>query len=159
GPAMPGRPSVNYRAVRFGLPLPKDQASLVHHQPEAKFCGMTPTSLEAVHLVSSDPAAGLVKQVGVPRKHIRALSELLTIGPCEVDPERHVALRRAWNAEESRETFGLDDLRAAVVGEQPIIVWATRAYADLVWLWWVLDGLGRLGPLPQPLFVARPRLD
>lgn len=120
---------------------------------------MAPNLIEAIHLVSSDSAAGHVRRVGVPRKHIRILSELLTIGPCDVEPERHVALRRTWNAEESRETFGLDDLRAAVAGELPVIVWATRAYADLVWLWWVLDGLRRFGPLPQPMFLARPRLD
>lgn len=120
---------------------------------------MAPAFIDAIHLMPEDPAAGLVRQVGVPRKHIRVLSELLTIGPCDVDPERHVGLRRAWNAEESRETFGLDELRTAVAGEQPVVVWATRAYADLVWLWWVLDGVGRLGLLPRPVFVARPRLD
>jgi hypothetical protein len=122
-------------------------------------CCMAPALIDAIHLMPDDSAAGLVRQVGVPRKHIRILSELLTVGPCDVDPERHVALRRAWNSEESREPFGLDDLRAAVADELPVIVWATRAYADLVWLWWVLDGVGRLGLLPRPVYVARPRLD
>jgi hypothetical protein len=102
---------------------------------------MAPTFTDAIHLVSSDSAAGHVIQVGAPRKHVRILSELLTIGPCDVDPERHVELRRAWNADEPGEadgTFGLEDLRAAVAGDLPVVVWATRAYADLVWLWWIL---------------------
>ena len=122
---------------------------------------MTPTLTKAIHLVSSDSASGHVKQVvkpdGVPRKNIRILSEQLTVGPCDVDPERHVELRRAWNTEigdEYLETFGLDDLRAAVAGDRPVVVWATRAYADLVWLWWILDGLGRLGPLARPPLVT-----
>jgi hypothetical protein len=83
------------------------------------------------------------------------LSERLTIGPCDVDPERHVELRRAWDAEALSETFGLDDLRAAVAGELPVVIWATRAYDELVWLWWILDGLARLH---RPPFVARPVL-
>jgi len=127
---------------------------------------MAPTLTNAIHLVSSDSASGHVKQVvkpdGVPRKNIRILSEQLTVGPCDVDPERHVELRRAWNAEigdEYLETFGLDDLRAAVAGDRPVVVWATRAYADLVWLWWILDGLGRLGPLARPPLLVRPKPD
>jgi hypothetical protein len=75
---------------------------------------------------------------------------------------RHVELRRAWNAAigvEYLETFGLDDLRAAVAGDRPVVVWATRAYADLVWLWWIVDGLGRLGPLAQPPLLVDPKPD
>lgn len=127
---------------------------------------MTSDFTEAIHLVSSDSAGGLVKQVvkadGVPRKNIKILSEQLTIGPCDVDPVRHVELRRAWNAaigDQYLETFGLDDLRAAVAGDRPVVVWATRAYADLVWLWWILDGLGRIGPLAQPPILVRPKPD
>lgn len=114
---------------------------------------MASTFTEAIHLVSSDSAAGLVIHVGVPRNQVRILSERLTIGPCDVDPERHVELRRAWDAEALSETFGTDDLRAAVAGELPVVIWATRAYDDLVWLWWILDGLARLH---RPPFVARP---
>ena len=127
---------------------------------------MTSDFTEAIHLVSSDSAGGLVKQVvkpdGVPRKNVKILSEQLTIGPCDVDPVRHVELRRAWNAaigDEYLETFGLDDLRAAVSGDRPVVVWATRAYADLVWLWWILDGLRRIGPLAQPQLLVRPKPD
>jgi len=103
-----------------------------------------------------------VKPDGVPRKNVKILSEQLTIGPCDVDPVRHVELRRAWNAaigDQYLETFGLDDLRAAVAGDRPVVVWATRAYADLVWLWWILDGLRRIGPLTQPPILVRPKPD
>jgi hypothetical protein len=124
---------------------------------------MASTLTEAIHLVSSDSASGHVKRVakrvGVP-VHTRILSEQLTLGPCDVDPKKHVELRRAWNTEKGDEflkTFGLDELRAAVASDLPVVVWATRAYADLVWLWWILDGLGRLGPLAQPPTLVRPK--
>jgi hypothetical protein len=71
----------------------------------------------------------------------------------------HVELRRAWNAEEDDKflkTFGLDDLRAAVANDLPVFVWATQAYAELVWLWWILDGLERIGPRASPAFLVRP---
>jgi hypothetical protein len=87
------------------------------------------------------------------------LSEPLALGPCHVDPVRHVELRRAWNAEEDDKflkTFGLDDLRAAVANDLPVFVWATQAYAELVWLWWILDGLERIGPRASPAFLVRP---
>jgi hypothetical protein len=101
-------------------------------------------------------------QAGMPRKNVRILSEQLTIGPCDVDPVRHVDLRRAWNAkigDRYLETFGLDDLRAAVAGDRPVVVWATRAYADLVWLWWILDGLERMGPRAHPPILVQPKLE
>jgi len=123
---------------------------------------MAPTIIDAIHLVSSDSAAGNIMQAGMPRKRVRILSERLTVGPCDADPERHVEMRRAWNAEigdEYPETFALDDLRAAVAGDLPVVVWATRAYAELVWLLWILDGLGRLGPLGQPPVIVRPKPD
>jgi hypothetical protein len=127
---------------------------------------MASTLAEAIHLVSSDSASGHVKQIvkayGVPRKNVRILSEQLTIGPCDVDPDRHLALRHAWNADDFDEflkTFGLDDLRAAVARDLPVVVWATRAYADLVWLWWILDGLERLGRRTHPTIIVRPKLD
>jgi hypothetical protein len=115
---------------------------------------------DAILLVSSESASGCIMRAGVPRKRVRILSEHLTIGPCDVDPERHVALRRAWNAEIGDEylpTFGLNELRAAVAGDRQVVIWATRAYADLVWLWWILDGLGRLGPRVQQPILVRPK--
>jgi hypothetical protein len=125
---------------------------------------MTSDFIEAIHLVSSDSASGLVKQVvkpdGEPRTNLKILSEQLTVGPCDVDPVRHVELRRAWNAEigdEYLKTFGLEDLRAAVAGDRPVVIWATRAYQELVWFWWIMDGLGRLGSLAQPPLLVQPK--
>jgi len=122
---------------------------------------MPPTFEGAIHLVSSDSAAGCVKQAGATRGRVHWSNDLLTIGPCDLDPERHLELRRAWNAEEGwRQAFGLEDLRAAIAGDQPVVLWGTRAFADLVWLWWALDGLGRIPAERHGLvFLARPRSD
>ncbi|HEX2686382.1 MAG TPA: DUF1835 domain-containing protein [Kofleriaceae bacterium] len=127
---------------------------------------MKPTFIHAIHLVSCESAGGHVKRVvkpdGEPRTNLKILSEQLTVGPCDVDPVRHVELRRAWNAEigdEYLKTFGLEDLRAAVAGDRPVVIWATRAYAELVWRWWILDGLRRLGPLAQPPILIQPKPD
>jgi hypothetical protein len=119
---------------------------------------MPPSFEEAVHLVSSDSAAGCVKQAGAKRARIRYTNDRLTSGPCDVDPERHLELRRAWDADGWRRPFGLQELRAAIAGDAPVVLWGTRAFADLVWIWWALDGLGRLGIEEQRLFLARPRL-
>lgn len=119
---------------------------------------MPPSFEEAIHLVSSDSAAGCVKQAGARRERIRHTNDRLTSGPCEVDPERHLELRRDWDADGWRRPLSLADLRAAIAGDAPVVLWGTRAYSDLVWLWWALDGLGRLGIEEQRLFLARPRL-
>jgi len=138
-----------------------DEAQLlvVDRQLPARLAGMAITMTEAVHLVSCESAAGSIMQAGAPRKNVKILSEELTVGPCDVDPKEHVELRRAWNAEmgdEFLKTFGLDELRAAVAGDLLVVVWATRAYPDLVWLWWILEGLGRIGPFAQPPLIVRP---
>lgn len=117
---------------------------------------MPPTFAEAIHLVSSDAAAGCVKQAGAPRTRIRFSDDRLTSGPCDVDPLRHEELRRAWDTEGWVQRLRLDDLRAAIAGDAPIVLWATRAYSDLVWLWWALDGLGRIGAEGARIFLARP---
>lgn len=117
---------------------------------------MAPDFEQAIHLVSSDSAAGLVKRAGATKGRVHTSTDLLTIGPCDVDPERHLTLRRAWNAEVWGQAFGLEDLRAAIAGDLPVVLWGTRAFADLVWLWWAMDGLGRIRP-DLPLVFARPR--
>ena len=111
---------------------------------------------EAIHLVSSDSAAGCLKQAGAPRTRIHFSNDRLTSGPCDVDPVRHEELRRAWDTEGWTRRLRLDDLRAAMTGDEPVILWGTRAYSDLVWLWWALDGFGRIGAEGTRFFVARP---
>jgi hypothetical protein len=46
--------------------------------------------------VSACAQVRVSKPDGVPRKHVKILSEQLTIGPCDIDPKKHVELRRAW---------------------------------------------------------------
>lgn len=119
----------------------------------------------AIHLVSTDSGGGHVKvatRLAGLRRHLHVLNEQVSIGPCDVDTERHFDLRRAWNAEighEYKNTFGLCELREAIHGDLPIVIWATHAYSDLVWLWWILDGLVQLGPLASPPVIVRPIAD
>ncbi len=117
---------------------------------------MPPTFAEAIHLVSSGPASGNVKQAGAPRARIRYSDERLTSGPCDVDPVRHEELR-GRDSEFWMRRLGLEDLRAAIAGDAPVVLWATRAYSDLVWLCWALDGLGRIGAEGARFFLARPQ--
>lgn len=54
---------------------------------------------------------------------------------------------------------GLEDLRAAITCDRPVVLWGTRAYSDLVWLWWLLDGLDRIPIDGQQRFLVRPWSD
>lgn len=118
---------------------------------------MPPTLAEAAHLVSSSAAYGSLRAAGAPWRRIHRTDDRLTSGPCDVDPIRHEALRRAWDTEGWRRPLGLDDLRALIAGDDPVVLWATHAFSDLVLLWWALDGLRRIGAEGSRLFLARPR--
>jgi hypothetical protein len=112
----------------------------------------------AIHLASSDSAGGCLKAAGAKGARVRIAMDYLTVGPCDRDPERHRALRRAWAPVESMGPYGFDDVGVAIAGEEPVVVWATRAFAELVWLWWVLDGIARVGMGEnRPFLLARPR--
>jgi hypothetical protein len=76
--------------------------------------GATVTAEGAIHLVSSDSAAGCLLQLGVKRAQIRIAMDYLTVGPCDRDPERHRELRRAWAPVESMGPYGFDDVGAAM---------------------------------------------
>ena len=53
--------------------------------------------------------------------------------------------------------LGLEELRAAIANDAPVVLWGTRAYSDLVWLWWGLDALRHIGAEKERFFLARPR--
>jgi len=123
-----------------------------------------PTFAEAIHLVFSDSGMGCVLMAGARRARIHGSGDSLTSGPCDVDPVRHEELRQAWNIAcghmpDAGHLFGLERLRAAIAGDAPVVLWGTRAFADLVWLWWALDGLRRLGAEGPRFFLARPDAD
>ena len=120
---------------------------------------MPPSFAEAIHLVSSSSAAGWVLHAGAQRKRIRGTDDCLTSGPCSVDPARHEELRRAWDTDGYRHPLGLGALRAAIAGDEPVVLWGTRAFSDLVWLWWALHGLGHIGASGSRFFLARPNAD
>jgi hypothetical protein len=62
----------------------------------------------------------------------------LTSGPCDVDPVRHEELRQVWDTEGCmtgwRHRLSLERLRATITGDEPVVLWGTRAFSDLVWL-------------------------
>lgn len=125
---------------------------------------MPPTFAEAIHLMSSDSAMGCVLMAGARRPRIHGSGDPLTSGPCDVDPVRHEELRQAWNLAcghqpDAGHLLGLERLRAAIAGDAPVVLWGTRAFADLVWLWWALDGLRRVGAEGPRFFLARPDAD
>ena len=106
---------------------------------------------------------GLLLHAGAQRTRIHGTNDRLTSGPCDVDPVRHEELRRAWDSGQClpgwRYPLGLEGLRAAISGGEPVVLWGTRAYSDLAWLWWALDGLGRVGGEGPRFFLARPHPD
>lgn len=120
---------------------------------------MPPSFAEALHLVSSSSAGGCLLSAGAQRSRIRLSDDCLTSGPCDVDPVRHEELRRAWDTDGWHHCLGLEELRAAIAGDAPVVLWGTRAYSDLVWLWWALDGLRRIGAEGERFFLARPHPD
>ncbi|MFT3696890.1 MAG: hypothetical protein QM831_27360 [Kofleriaceae bacterium] len=85
---------------------------------------------------------------------------MLTTGVCDVDPVRHAEARHIWHLESPGQLlFPTADLHAAVAGDEPIVVWGTRAFSDLVWIWWALDGLARIGVDRERCYLARPDHD
>lgn len=124
---------------------------------------MPPSIAEAIHLVFSDSGMGQLLGAGAKRERVHGSGDALTSGPCDVDPIRHEKLRQAWCTQRgwsgSRHRVGLERLRAMIAGDEPVVLWGTRAYADLVWLWWALDGLRRVGAGGPRFLLARPTPD
>lgn len=124
---------------------------------------MPPSIAEAVHLVFSDSGMGCLLGAGARRPRVHGSGDALTSGRCDVDPVRHEQLRQAWDIERgwpgSRHRVGLERLREMIAGDAPVVLWGTRAYLDLVWLWWALDGLRRIGAEGPRFFLARPTPD
>jgi hypothetical protein len=121
-----------------------------------------PSIETAIHLVAGSAGAGWVKAIGAKRGI--ASDDRLTSGPCDVDPVRHAELRRAWDTEvapytEWRSALDLAKLRTVIAGDAPIVLWGTRAYSDLVWIWWALDALDRIGAARVRCWLARPHCD
>jgi hypothetical protein len=112
---------------------------------------MTPTLADAIHLVHGDSAALTLQTLGARTVLVRR--DLLTVGPCDVDPEKHRALREQFWGAPPVTPSGLpgvdadDDLRRELraAGGQPVVIWASSAWSDLPFLWCLLDALVRIG--------------
>lgn len=118
---------------------------------------MPPPLAEANHVVSSAPAAGLLLAAGAQRKRIRGFEDWTMGGACVADPLDREELLRSCDADGWHNRSSLELLRAAVADDAPVVLWATRAYSELVWLWWALEGFRRIGVEGERLFLARPR--
>jgi Domain of unknown function (DUF1835) len=116
---------------------------------------------EAVHLVHGDAAAQALLQLGA--RTVRVRRDLLTVGPCDIDPVKHRAARHAfWGRAPEMPTAlpGVDDdaeLARELAGGAPVVLWASGAWSDLTFLWALVDALARLGA--ERPFLARPRAD
>src|SRR5689334_17811679 len=115
---------------------------------------------DAIHLTHGDAAAQLLLNLGATRVRVRR--DLLTVGPCDVDPEQHRTLRREFWTGEPVMASGMpgvdadEDLRREVAGG-PVVIWASRAWSDLTYLWSVVDALVRIG-VERP-YLVRPTGD
>jgi hypothetical protein len=122
---------------------------------------MRPEMRDGLHVVHGDSAGGTVASLGAA--HVRVRRDLLTLGPCDVDPARHRALRAEhWgidDAEAADGLLGVGDLGAAIglaAADAPIVLWATAAWSDRCFLWCTLDALERLGVPRQRVWVVQP---
>lgn len=128
--------------------------STIHKPGETR---MAPPPLDqAKHLIFGNSAAGHLHGAGARKQDIHFATDTLSAGPCSHDPEVHVALRRVWTREWEDRLLTLDDIRVALDAHSPLMVWASRGYSELVWLFCVLDGLQRLGADCRRVFLARP---
>ena len=83
---------------------------------------------------------------------------MLSVGPCDVDPKRHLALRIAhWELEgdEAKQFGDSYELDAVVLSADPIVLWTSENWPETLGFWWTLDTLARLKPAPLPLEPAR----
>ncbi len=109
----------------------------------------------AMHLAHGESAANHIQAV---TGSARCTRDLLTRGPCDADPTRHQALRAAYWGVTDWDT-GLGPELAALPPAQPIVIWATSAWSDQLWLWWTLDVVSRHDIARERLWWAQPRTD
>jgi hypothetical protein len=119
---------------------------------------MRPGRTEAGHLTRGTGVAGSLHRLGAHLVH--AAPDLLTRGPCDVNPDHHDAQRiRYWNLspEEANELDPTATV-AAWPAHLPIVLWATRTWPDQLFLWWTLDRLAAAGVATDRLWWAAPAL-
>ena len=122
---------------------------------------MTPSFETAIHVAHGDSAAVSLRDLGAGRVVVRR--DLLTVGPCDGDPARHRALRQTYWGRLPDATPGLagvdadEDLARELAGSERVVIWATKAWSDLTFLWALVDAMARLG-LARP-FIVRPVAD
>jgi hypothetical protein len=123
---------------------------------------VAPSIRDAIHLVEGSSAMGWLMSMRVKRG--ARTDDRLTSGPCDIDPDRHAELRRRWDREvapgvEWRSLLDLAALRQRIDDDALVVLWGTRAYSNLVWMWWALDALERIGVARSRCVLARPHSD
>jgi hypothetical protein len=110
--------------------------------------------MEPIHIVHGDSAGGTLR-LALPNASVLVRRDLLTIGPCHLEPVEHRRLRlRHWGVEaEPHEPF---EAFQSEIGARPIVLWSTHAWSDCCYTWLVLDDLTRLGVTRERIRVARP---
>jgi uncharacterized protein DUF1835 len=111
-----------------------------------------------IHVVRGDSPAGALKSAGA--KRIVPLPDNLAIGPSSRSVKLHPKIReRYWRMEYAAARCDVEDMtgatellggegvaRAVASGRaQPLVIWATGFWSDLLMLGWLLDSAGRRG--------------
>jgi Domain of unknown function (DUF1835) len=113
----------------------------------------------AAHIAHGDSVAGALCQLGAETSTLQVVRDLLTYGPCDTDPARHMELRLAhWQVLPDRAgEFSLSATLSSWPSTQPIVVWAAQhAWSDQLFLWWTLDALARAHVEPSRVYWAAP---
>lgn len=131
---------------------------------------------DAVHFIGGMSAGGTVRMCRA--RDFIIIHDLLSIGPCDVNPARHVEKRRkaiicfqrgyvgpdvdkhkeylAWEAKNLISAKEL--VKKLCDSHKPIVLWTSSAFPDRLNLWWALDALQRASLNGTQIWLAEPRL-
>jgi hypothetical protein len=121
---------------------------------------MPRTVNEVVHIAWPGAFAGETNAQEVLRDCI-APRDSLCEGPCDSDPERHLAKRQVFLGLSRRE-LSLDIINAIQLGhvlgrypdQKPVVLWSGPTWSLRLFSWWVLDAILRLELDPGRFWIA-----
>jgi hypothetical protein len=120
--------------------------------------------VQAIHLTHGDSAARTLRAAlagTIGSGAVLVQRDLLTIGPCAVDPQEHRSRRlQHWGADAvaAAGDAGVDALVGPLAtATDAIVLWTTSSWSDSCHTWLVLDAFARLGVPRRLLRVAQPK--